>query len=44
MSIEKLKHRMFIVWDNVGMFPHFIGTYDQCKSYIAKYEGVNNGQ
>ena len=38
MSIEKLNDKTFIVWDNIGGFARFIGTYNQCKYYIAKYK------
>ena len=38
MSIEKVNHKSFVVWDNVGNFVHFIGTYVQCISYVDSFD------
>jgi len=37
MSIEKIHHKSFVVWDNVGNFVHFIGTYQQCLNYVNEF-------
>jgi len=38
MSIEKVNYKSFVVWDNVGNFVHFIGTYVQCIEYINNFK------
>ena len=38
MSIEKINHKSFVVWDNVGNFVHFIGTYSQCLNYVKSFD------
>jgi hypothetical protein len=39
MSIHKVNQKLFAVVDNVGKFVIVIGTYEQCKCYIAEVEG-----
>ena len=45
MSIEKVNHKSFVVWDNVGNFAHIldekgstIGTYEQCLNYVNSFD------
>jgi len=36
MSIEKVNHVSYAVWDNIGGFCLFIGTLQQCRQYIKE--------
>ena len=37
MSIEKVNHKSYVVWDNVGNFIHFVGTLAQCVNYVNSF-------
>jgi len=36
MSILKHSYKMYVVWDNVGGFAHFVGSYEQCRQYVKE--------
>ena len=38
MSIFKVNHKQYVVWDNSGNYARFIGTLIQCRYYIKDYE------
>ena len=38
MSIYKVNHKSFAVWDNTGGFALFIGSYEHCVNYIAGFD------
>ena len=38
MGIIKAGYKEYVVWDKVGNFAHFIGSYEQCKQYIEEHE------
>ena len=38
MSIHKTSKK-FVVWDNVGQFALFYGSYKDCKCYIDSVKG-----
>ena len=44
MSIEKVNHKSYVVWDNVGNFVHFIGTLAQCVYYVDNFDLHPNPQ
>ena len=37
MSIRRIQPKLFCVYDEVGLYARFVGTYAECKEYVAAH-------